>query len=96
MDTKVTEGIKVENNIGYWVWFLIMGGIIGWLAGTIVKGRGFGIVGDVVVGIVGALLGGWLFGTVGLSPYSSFGTFIAALIGAVILVAVTRYFRLAA
>jgi uncharacterized membrane protein YeaQ/YmgE (transglycosylase-associated protein family) len=44
-----------------WVWIIIIGGVAGWLAGLIIKGRAFGIMGNIVVGIVGAVLGGWLF-----------------------------------
>ena len=44
------------------VWFLLIGLAAGWLAGQIVKGGGFGVVGDVVVGVIGAILGGFLFG----------------------------------
>ena len=76
--------------------FLVIGGIIGWLAGLIVKGRGFGIVGDIVLGVVGSLLGGWMAGVLGITTYSSAGAFITALIGAVALVGLTRFFRLAA
>ncbi len=83
-------------DIGRWVWFLLIGGIVGWLAGLIVKGRGFGFFGDIVVGIVGALLGGWMAGVMGVYAYSSFGAFITALVGAVTLVSLTRYFKLAA
>ena len=85
----------MENNIMYWVGFFLMGGVIGWLAGLIVKGRGFGIFGDIVVGIIGAMLGGWLFSVLGVFAYSSLGAFLTALIGAVLLVAITRFFRLA-
>jgi uncharacterized membrane protein YeaQ/YmgE (transglycosylase-associated protein family) len=94
---KASQGdLKMDNNIGYWFWILLIGGIIGWLAGLIVKGRGFGILGDIVVGIVGAIFGGWLFGALGISTYGSSGAFLTALVGAVILVALTRLFRLAA
>ena len=79
-----------------WFWFLLMGGIVGWLAGVIVKGRGFGILGDVAVGVIGALLGGWMSSVTGLYLYGSFAAFITALVGAVILVSLTRLFRLAA
>jgi len=84
------------HDIGQWVWFLFIGGIVGWLAGVIVKGRGFGIVGDIAVGVVGALLGGWMAGVIGVYAYSSFGAFITALVGAVILVSLTRCFKLVA
>ena len=81
------------HGIGYWFWFLLIGGIVGWLAGLIVKGRGFGIIGDIVVGVIGALVGGWLFGKFGVTTYSEMGAFVTALIGAVILVAVTRLIK---
>ena len=80
----------MEHNAGYWVWFLFIGGVIGWLAGLIIRGRGFGIIGDVVVGIVGAMLGGWIAGMMGLYASSSVGAFLVALAGAVILVGLTR------
>ena len=80
-----------NNNIGYWVWFLFIGGVIGWLAGIIVRGRGFGIIADIVIGIIGAMLGGWMAGVIGLSTGSSAGAFLLALVGAVVLVGLTRF-----
>ena len=81
----------MENNTaGYWVWFFFIGGVIGWLAGLIIRGRGFGIIGDIVIGIVGAVLGGWMGRVVGIYPGSSFGAFLMALVGAVVLVGLTR------
>lgn len=85
----------MNRDLSYWFWFLLIGGIVGWLAGLIVKGRGFGIAGDIVVGVVGALLGGWLFRSLGMSTYSEVGSFVTALVGAVILVFATRYFKVA-
>ena len=82
-----------HNTIGYWVWFLFIGGVIGWLAGLITRGRGFGIIGDIVVGIVGAMLGGWIAGVMGLYTSSSVGAFLVALAGAVILVGLTRFVK---
>jgi uncharacterized membrane protein YeaQ/YmgE (transglycosylase-associated protein family) len=79
-----------HNTIGYWAWFLFIGGVIGWLAGLITRGRGFGVIGDIVIGIVGAMLGGWMAGAVGLSADSSAGAFLLALAGAVVLVGLTR------
>ena len=46
---------------------LLLGAIAGWLAGLIVEGYGFGLIGNIVVGIVGALIGGWLLPLIGLS-----------------------------
>ena len=88
--------MEPTGRLEYWVAFLLIGGIIGWLAGVIVKGRGFGIFGDIVVGIVGAMVGGLLSNVTGLYAYGSFAGFITALIGAVVLVSITRFFRLAA
>jgi uncharacterized membrane protein YeaQ/YmgE (transglycosylase-associated protein family) len=53
------------------VWFLLIGGLAGWIAGLIMKGGGFGILGDIVLGIVGGVLGGFLFGLLGLSSNGS-------------------------
>lgn len=71
--------------MGYWIGFLVIGLFVGWLAGLIMKGRGFGILGDMIVGILGAVVGGWLFNVLGLYAYSSFGAFLMALVGAVAL-----------
>lgn len=63
--------------------FLIIGALAGYLAGLIMKGRGFGLLGNLVVGIVGAVLGGYLLG--GYMPAGLIGVLISATIGAVIL-----------
>ena len=83
----------MEQKAEYWIWFLVMGGIIGWLAGIIIRGRGFGIFGDIVVGVVGAALGGWVANAIGLYTSSSLGAFLVALAGAVLLVALTRFIK---
>ena len=80
-----------HNTLGYWVWFLFIGGVIGWLAGLITRGRGFGLIGVIVIGIVGAMLGGWMARVMGLSTGSSIGAFLMALVGAVVLVGLTRF-----
>ncbi len=67
------------------LWFLLIGLAAGWLAGKIMKGRGFGLVGNLVVGVVGAILGGWLFGALGLAPQGSLGSLITAVVGALVL-----------
>ena len=79
------------HDLGYWVWFLFIGGVIGWLAGLIMRGRGFGIIGDILVGIVGAVLGGLMARIIGLSTGSSAGAFLLALAGALVLVGLTRF-----
>jgi len=76
------------------LWFLIVGVISGWLAGTLVKGGGFGLVGDLVVGVVGALVGGFLFSTFGVSAGGGLvGSIIVATIGAVVLLYVVRLIK---
>jgi len=75
------------------LWFLIIGGVAGWLAGMIMKGRGFGILGNIVVGIVGGILGGWLLGGLGLVGRGIIGSLITALIGAIVLLFIIGLFR---
>jgi len=73
---------------------LLVGLVAGWLAGQIVRGRGFGLVGDLVVGVVGAFIGSWLFGALGIFiGMGLIGAIISATIGAVILVAIIRLVR---
>jgi len=66
--------------------FLVIGLIAGWLAGKIMRDHGFGALGNVAVGMVGAVLGGLLFGALGLEPRASaVGQLISATVGAVLL-----------
>jgi len=67
------------------IYFLLIGLLAGWLAGQIMKGRGFGLLGNLVVGVVGAVLGGFLLGILGLHGYGLIGSLVTALIGAVVL-----------
>ena len=65
--------------------FLIIGAIAGWLAGQIMRGGGFGLVGNIVLGIIGALVAGWLFPTLGFRVGGPLvGEIINALIGALL------------
>jgi uncharacterized membrane protein YeaQ/YmgE (transglycosylase-associated protein family) len=76
------------------VW-IVLGLVAGWLAGQVMKGGGYGVVGDIVLGIVGALVGGFLTGLVlGRDMVSGFNieSVVVAFIGAVILIAVSRAF----
>ena len=78
---------------GFIVW-LIIGALAGWIAGLLVKGGGFGLIGDIVVGIVGAFIGGWLAAFLGISIGSGFITsIITATIGAVILVFILKLIK---
>lgn len=70
-------------------WVLI-GLIAGWLSGKVTRGRGFGLVADLFLGLIGAVLGGWLFGRLGVESYGFIGGLAAATVGAVLLVAAAR------
>ena len=72
------------------VWFLIVGIVAGWLAGVVMKGGGFGLIGDLVVGVIGAFLGGWLFGVLGIQFGGLLGAILTAFVGAVVLIWVVR------
>jgi len=76
------------------IWFILVGLVAGWLAGQLVKGGGFGVVGDIVVGVLGALLGGFLFSTFGVSLGAGLlGSIIVATIGAVVLIFIVRLIK---
>ena len=64
---------------------LIVGGIAGWLAGVIMKGRGHGLLMNIVIGIVGGAIGGFVFNVVGVGATNLIGSIITATIGAIIL-----------
>lgn len=73
------------------LWFLIIGLAAGWLAGQFMKGGGYGALGDIVIGVIGALLGGFLFRTLGVSAGGGLlGSLIVATIGAVVLLYLLR------
>lgn len=75
------------------IW-LVVGAVAGWLAGLIVKGYGFGLVGNIVVGIIGAVIGGWLFSYFGIALGGGIlGAIVAATIGAVVLLLLLRLVR---
>lgn len=73
--------------------WLVVGLIAGWLAGQVMKGGGYGLVGDIVVGVVGALLGGFLAGQIFGGDYLSginITSIVVAFLGAIVLIAVLR------
>ena len=75
------------------VWFLVIGLIAGWLAGVFVKGRGFGLLGDILVGIIGAEIGGWIFSQLGVASYGFASAIFMAFIGAVALLGVIKLIK---
>jgi uncharacterized membrane protein YeaQ/YmgE (transglycosylase-associated protein family) len=75
--------------------WIVLGLIAGWLAGIIMRGGGYGLIGDIVLGIVGAIIGGWLTGfLLGSDLVNGFNlqSLIVAVIGAVVLIALSRLF----
>jgi uncharacterized membrane protein YeaQ/YmgE (transglycosylase-associated protein family) len=76
------------------LWFILIGLAAGWLAGQIMKGGGFGIIGDLIVGVIGAILGGWVFGQLGIWEGGGLlGSLIVATIGAIIFLFILRLFK---
>jgi uncharacterized membrane protein YeaQ/YmgE (transglycosylase-associated protein family) len=76
---------------GFLGW-LIIGLIAGWLAGKIARGRGFGCIADIVLGIVGSFIGGWVFVKLGIFGGGFWYSLAAATLGAVILVSIAHLF----
>ncbi len=71
--------------------YLAIGAVSGWLAGKLMRGGGFGLLGDIVIGIVGAVVGGYLFGLAGLSAGSGLvGSIVTATAGAMVLLFLIR------
>jgi uncharacterized membrane protein YeaQ/YmgE (transglycosylase-associated protein family) len=73
--------------------WLVVGAVAGWIAGELMRGRGFGIVGNIIVGIVGAIIGGLLFDALDFAPgLGLIGSLIMALVGAIILLFIIGLF----
>ena len=74
--------------------WIVVGLIAGWLAGQVMKGGGYGVAVDIILGILGGFLGGWIFGLLGIGAGGGMiGSIIVAFVGAVILVAITRLIK---
>lgn len=76
-------------NIFLW---LLVGAIAGFLAGNFTKGEGFGLLGNIVVGLIGSLVGGWLFSLFGIQDTNFIGSTVVATAGAVVLLFVLNLF----
>jgi uncharacterized membrane protein YeaQ/YmgE (transglycosylase-associated protein family) len=75
------------------IMWVIIGLIAGWAAGKIMKGSGYGVVMDIILGIVGAVVGGWLMGLLGIYSGSLIGSTIIAIIGAMFLIWLSRVLK---
>lgn len=74
------------------LWMLMIGIAAGWLAGQFTQGRGFGLVQNLIIGIVGAVLGGFVFRNLGFAPIGTLGQLVSATVGALLLLWLLRQF----
>jgi uncharacterized membrane protein YeaQ/YmgE (transglycosylase-associated protein family) len=88
------EHVSVQVETRSLVGWLLLGLIAGWLAGKISRGRGFGCITDIVLGLIGGVLGGWLFTKLGIVSHadSFLYSLAAATVGAIIIVAIAHLF----
>lgn len=75
------------------IWWILVGLIAGWAAGKIMKGSGYGTIVDIILGMVGAVVGGWLLGALGIYAGGLIGTIIVAIVGAVFLIWLSRLLK---
>jgi len=88
---RIVALTNAEEHVMEFVWFILIGLVAGALAGWIMKGGGYGIVGDIVVGVLGALIGGSLFPQLGISAGGGLpGAVVVATIGAILLILILR------
>jgi uncharacterized membrane protein YeaQ/YmgE (transglycosylase-associated protein family) len=73
-----------------WFWFLVVGGLAGWIASVLVRGSGLGLIGDVAAGVVGAFLGGYMVRGLNITVYGFWGVLGMSILGAVLLLSVLR------
>ncbi len=77
----------------YFIWYILIGILSGFIAGKIMRGGGFGILINLLVGIIGGLLGGWVFGLLGIATAGIMGSLITSVIGAVLLLWIVSLFK---
>ena len=75
------------------IWWIVVGLIAGWVAGRIMKGGGYGVIADIFLGIVGGIVGGWVIGLLGLGSGGFIWSILVAILGAVILIWITRLIK---
>ena len=65
---------------------VILGLLAGWIAGLVMRGSGFGVIADILIGLVGAVIGRWIFGFIGATPHGRLSHLVMAVVGAIVLV----------
>lgn len=73
--------------------FLVIGALAGWIGSSLMKGGGFGLVGNLVVGVIGAFVGGLVFDLLGISAGGMVGTLVMAVVGAMVFLFVVRLIK---
>jgi len=73
--------------------FVAIGAVAGWLAGIIMKGGGFGLIGNIIVGIIGSFIGGVLFSVLQLKAGGIIGSIVVALVGAIVLLFIVKMIK---
>jgi uncharacterized membrane protein YeaQ/YmgE (transglycosylase-associated protein family) len=77
-----------------WLYVIIIGAVAGWLAGQLMKGSGYGLIGNIIIGIIGSLAGSFLLGKLGVSIASgTLGDIITGVIGAVVILFIAGLFK---
>jgi uncharacterized membrane protein YeaQ/YmgE (transglycosylase-associated protein family) len=86
--------ISLHLHPGGLIAWLVVGLVAGWLAGKVMKGAGYGFIGDIIVGLVGAVIGGFLFGLLVTGDAGFWGSILVAFLGACILIVIVRFVAL--
>ncbi len=68
------------------IWYIIIGLIAGWLANRIMSKRSYGLIGNMIIGVLGAIFGGWIFGLFNISAPGILGSLVVAVVGAIVLI----------
>ena len=76
----------------YFLWYLLIGLVAGWLANLIVKGGGSGLIVNIIVGLIGGVLGGWLVSLFGWLPMGTMGSLLTSVLGAIVLLLIVSLF----
>jgi uncharacterized membrane protein YeaQ/YmgE (transglycosylase-associated protein family) len=81
-------GVETRGIIGW----IIIGLLAGWIAGHLTRGRGFGCIVDIILGLIGSVICGWIFVHLGIQLWGFWGSLLGATVGAIVLVAIARLF----
>jgi uncharacterized membrane protein YeaQ/YmgE (transglycosylase-associated protein family) len=85
------RGVSVSFPRGFWGWILL-GLLAGWLAGKLSRGRGYGCITDIILGLIGSVIGGWIFMKLNILGGGFIYSLAAATLGAVVLVSIVHLF----